>query len=92
MDYDLVAKMRSLKTGIVMEVYTDQPGMQLYTSNFLNQEAGGKNGKVHAFRSAACFETQHFPDAVHHDNFPSILLEAGKEYQTRTSYRFVTEK
>lgn len=91
-DYDLVAKMRSLKTGIVMEVYTDQPGMQLYTSNFLNQEAGGKNGKVHAFRSAACFETQHFPDAVHHDNFPSILLEAGKEYQTRTSYRFVTEK
>lgn len=91
-DYDLAAKMRSLKTGIVMEVYTDQPGMQLYTSNHLDKEAGGKNGKVHLFRSAACFETQHFPDAVHHDNFPEIMVKAGKEYQTRTSYRFSVEK
>lgn len=92
LEYGLAAKMRSLKTGIVMEVYTDQPGMQLYTSNFLDKEAGGKNGKVYLFRSAACFETQHFPDAVHHENFPEIIVKAGKEYQARSGYRFLVEE
>ena len=86
--YALCAKLRSRKSGICMEVYTDLPGMQLYAANFLENEAGGKDGKVHPKRSAVCFETQYFPDAVHHENFKSSVLKAGKTYKTMTAYRF----
>lgn len=86
--YRLAAKLACEKSGILMEVYTDLPGMQLYTGNFLDQEAGGKAGKVYQRRSAVCFETQAFPDAPHHDHFPSTLVRAGAEYETCTSYRF----
>lgn len=85
-----VAKMKSDKSGIVMEVATDLPGMQLYVGNFLNNEIG-KDGKKYARRSAACFETQYFPDAVNHDNFTSPIFAAGENYHTVTEYKFVTE-
>lgn len=84
----LAARLRAEKSGILMEVYTDQPGLQLYTSNALVEEAGGKGGRVYSLYSAACFETQHFPDALHHENFPSTLVKAGEEYRTRTTYQF----
>ncbi len=85
-----VAKMRSLNSGITMEVYTDLPGMQLYTGNFLAGEEG-KNGKKYARRSAACFETQYFPDAVNHENFQSPIFSAGDKYKTETIYKFTVE-
>lgn len=85
-----VAKMKSEKSGIVMEVSTDLPGMQLYVGNFLNNELG-KDGKKYARRSAACFETQFFPDAVNHDNFQSPVFRAGEKYETVTEYKFVVE-
>lgn len=85
-----VAKMRSLDSGIIMEVYTDLPGMQLYTGNFLAGEEG-KAGKKYARRSAACFETQYFPDAVNHDNFKSPVFKAGEKYETTTVYKFTVE-
>lgn len=84
----LAAKLRCKKSGILMEVFTDLPGMQLYTGNFLDQEAGGKEGKVYQKRSAVCFETQAFPDAPHHPDFPTTLVRAGAEYETCTCYRF----
>lgn len=59
-----------------MEVWTDLPGMQIYTSNFLDQEPGKKQA-VYPRRAAVCFETQYFPDAVHHDNFESPVCRAG---------------
>lgn len=83
-----VAKMKSLKSGIEMEVSTDLPGMQLYVGNFLNNELG-KDGKKYARRSAACFETQYFPDAVNHENFASPIFKAGEKYHTVTEYKFV---
>lgn len=86
----LVAKMRSNASGIIMEVSTDLPGMQLYTGNFLNNEVG-KAGKKCARRSAACFETQYFPDAVNHDKFASPVFEAGELYHTVTEYTFLVE-
>lgn len=85
-----VASMRSLNSKIKMEVYTDLPGMQLYTGNFLAGEEG-KNGKKYARRSASCFETQYFPDAINHDNFKAPVFKAGEEYNTTTTYKFMVE-
>lgn len=89
--YALCCKLRSDKSGICMEVYTDLPGMQLYAGNFLDGETGGKNGRVYGKRSAVCFESQYFPDAVHHENFKSTILKAGEIYCTETAYRFCVE-
>lgn len=75
------------KSGIVMEVYTDLPGVQLYTGNFLNQEPG-KDGAVYPRRSGVCFETQYFPDSIHHAEFPSSVCRAHEAYHTVTAYRF----
>ena len=89
--YGLCCKLRSLRTGIVMEVYTDLPGMQLYCGNFLDNEAGGKNGRVYGKRSAVCFESQYFPDAVHHENFKIPICKAGEKYRSMTGYKFTVE-
>lgn len=86
-----VAKMHSDDSKITMEVYTDMPGMQLYTGNFLASEVG-KNNKKYARRSAACFETQFFPDAINHDNFKSPVFKAGEKYETTTTFKFVVEE
>ena len=85
--FAVAAKMKSDVSGIEMTVSTDLPGMQLYVGNFLAGELG-KNGKHYARRSAACFETQYFPDAVNHDNFKAPVFCAGEKYHTVTSYRF----
>ena len=71
-----------------MRVFSDQPGMQFYTANFLKPEKQGKNGARYAPRAAFCMETQGFPDAVRHENFPSPILRAGEKYERRTVFRF----
>lgn len=85
-----VAKAEGDKTGIVMEVYTDLPGVQVYTANFLDKEPG-KEGASYPRRAAVCFETQQFPDAIHHADFPSPIVRAGESYDTVTAYRFLTK-
>jgi aldose 1-epimerase len=75
-------------TGRVMQVWTDQPGVQFYTGNFLDGTITGKEGKVYQQRSALCLETQHFPDSPNHPNFPSTELKPGEKYHTVTIYRF----
>lgn len=85
-----VAEAAGAEKGIVMEVYTDLPGIQVYTSNFVEDEAG-KAGAVYERRAAVCFETQFFPDAVHHENFRSPICKAGETYHTMTAYRFRTQ-
>ena len=84
----MVAAMASKQTGISMEVYTDLPGMQFYTGNFLEAEKG-KDGAVYGKRSGACFETQYFPDAIHKENFEGPVLKNGERYETTTVYKFV---
>lgn len=83
-----VAEMSSELTGITMEVYTDLPGVQVYTGNFIFDETG-KGGVTYKRRQGLCFETQYYPDAINHDNFPSPVCKAGEVYQTRTTYKFV---
>ena len=86
--FRVVASMYAERTGIFMQVSTDLPGMQFYTANFLDGEVGGKRGRVYGRRSAACFETQYYPDANHHANFPSTIVRAGEVYETETAYSF----
>ncbi|HJA12552.1 MAG TPA: galactose mutarotase [Candidatus Mediterraneibacter merdipullorum] len=83
-----VAEAEADRSGITMEVYTDLPGVQMYTANFLDNEPG-KGGVSYAKRSAVCFETQYYPDAVHHENFPGPICRKGEKYDTRTAYRFL---
>ena len=74
-------------TDILMEVFTDQPGVQLYTANSVSN-VKGKDGKVYDKNYGICLETQHFPDAINHSHFPSIVLRAGELYDTTTIYKF----
>jgi aldose 1-epimerase len=79
------------KTGRVMDVYTTQPGVQFYTGNFLDGKLKGHGGVAYNQYQGFCLETQHYPDAVHHPNFPSIILRPGQTYAQTTVYRFSTK-
>jgi aldose 1-epimerase len=82
------AKVIGDKSGIVMDVYTKEPGIQFYSGNFMNSENILKSGAKDDFRSAFCLETQHFPDAPNQLNFPIILLNPFETYRTVTEYAF----
>jgi len=85
------AKVVEPTTGRVLEVLTDQPGIQFYTGNFLDGTAKGK-GKVYNYRNGFCLETQHFPDSPNHPNFPTTELKPGQKFKSTTIYRFSTDK
>jgi len=87
-----VATVLSPLTGIQMEVYTDQPGMQFYTGNFLSGNDTGKSGKPYLKHGAFCLETQAFPDAPNQPSFPSCLLKGGDVFNSETRYRFKVVK
>ncbi len=89
-EMDLVAKACDAKSGRTLEVYTDLPGLQLYTANSLSTDKG-KDGAVYGKRSGYCFETQYFPDAVNQPGFLSPVLKRGDEYATTTIYKFGVE-
>jgi aldose 1-epimerase len=73
-----------------LTVYTDQPGVQIYSGNFLKGQTG-KGGKAYPQRSAVCLETQHFPDAVNRPEFPSIIIKPGQTYRQTCIYAFSVE-
>jgi aldose 1-epimerase len=77
-------------SGRVLKVSTDQPGLQVYTGNFLDGTVKGKGGKMYQHRGAFCLETQHFPDTPNHPNFPSAELKPGQTYHTVTVFSFST--
>ena len=83
----LIARVTEPNSGRVMEVHTTEPGVQLYTANFLG-DTKGKAGKTYKQYGAFCLETQHYPDSVNHPNFPSVILQPAAEYRTTTIYRF----
>jgi aldose 1-epimerase len=85
------AKAISPKTGIVMETYTTEPGVQLYTGNYLDGSFIGKNGHTYPKRSAFCLETQHYPDSINHSDYPSVVLRPGEVFESKTIYRFSTK-
>ena len=80
---------RVMGGGLCLECYTTQCGLQLYTANYLDG-VPGKDGAVYGPRSAFCLETQGWPDAIHHQGFPSPILRAGEEYRHTTTYRLAT--
>jgi aldose 1-epimerase len=80
------------KTGIVMDVYTEEPGLQFYGGNFMQSKNNIKGGFKDDFRTAFCLETQHFPDSPNQPAFPSTVLETGKTYQTNSTYKFSVKK
>lgn len=84
----LAAEVRDPASGRVMEVRTDQPGVQFYSGNFLDGTLRGKGGKVYGRRSGFCLETQHFPDSPNQPSFPSVTLRPGEKFQSTTVYRF----
>lgn len=77
-------------TGRVMEVYTNEPGIQFYGGNFLNGKDVGKGGIPYQYRTAFCLETQHFPDSPNKENFPSTLLKPKEKYYSVCTYHFYT--
>lgn len=84
-----VAEVYSQKTGIQMDVLTEEPGLQFYSGNFMEGgQNNGKDGKDYGYRSAFCLETQHFPDSPNQPSFPSTTLKPSEVYQTRTVYQF----
>jgi len=86
-----VARVREPGSGRVLELFTTQPAVQFYTSNFLDGELRGKGGEVYQKHGAFCLETQHYPDAPNQPTFPSTVLRPGEQYQHTTIYRFSTE-
>jgi aldose 1-epimerase len=87
----LAARVSEPKTGRVMEVFTTEPGIQFYTGNFLDGKQKGRGGVEYKKHGGLCLEAQHFPDAVHHDNFPSMILKPGETYKQTTIYKFSTK-
>jgi aldose 1-epimerase len=76
------------KSGRVMKVFTDQPGVKLYTGNFLDNTLTAKNGGTYGPQTGFCLETQHFPDAPNQSNFPTTVLNPGESFTSETWFQF----
>ncbi|HET9239949.1 MAG TPA: aldose epimerase family protein [Oligoflexus sp.] len=85
----LAARARGPQSGRILEIWTKQPGVQFYSGNFLDGSITGKHGRVYQKHAAFCLETQHFPDSVHHPNFPSTILRPGEVFGSSTVHKFL---
>ena len=84
-------RVRTSESGIVMNVTTTEPGVQLYSGNFTTLRAGKGGSKIDR-RYAICLETQHYPDSINHPEWPTTVLKAGETYNSKTVYSFSVEK
>nr|WP_316615760.1 aldose epimerase family protein [uncultured Alistipes sp.] len=91
-EMSVAAEVYEPATGIVMKVETDQPGLQFYSGNFMDGTEIGKRGDRHNFRTGIALETQNFPDAPNHENFPSAVLRPGETYTQTCIYAFSVRK
>ncbi len=91
-EFSFCARCESPKTGIVMEVYTSEPGVQLYTGNWMTDKLTGKNGQKYPERAAVCFETQHYPDSINKPEYPTTVLNPGETFRSKTSFKFIAQK
>ena len=87
-ELSLAATVVETKSGRKMEVFTKEPGMQFYGGNFFQSKDIGKYGKAFGYRESFALETQHYPDSPNQPNFPSIILNPGEVYSTKTIYKF----
>ena len=81
-------RLESEESGIALDVYTDRPGIQIYTANHMNMTNGGKDNKVYGNRGGIALETQFYPDAVNHKDFLSPVVKAGMHFRSVTEYKF----
>lgn len=88
----VAARLSSPVSGITLEVYTNEPGIQIYTGNFLDGTVKGKNGITYNQRASVCLETQHYPDSPNKADWPSVILEPGQTYNSECIYKFSVEK
>lgn len=86
----LAARVYEPKSGRVMEVYTDQPGVQFYSGNFLDGSVKGKGGVVYQKHWGFCLETQRYPDSPNQPRFPPAVLRPGERYRHVMVHRFST--
>jgi aldose 1-epimerase len=86
------ATIKGDKSGIVMDIFTTEPGLQFYGGNFMQGQNSFKTGAKDEFRTAFCLETQHFPDSPNQPSFPSTVLQPGKEYHSNSVYKFSVDK
>ncbi|GBU08324.1 aldose 1-epimerase [Bacteroidales bacterium] len=86
------AQVTSPKTDIMMRVFTTEPGVQLYTGNWMDGSFAGKDGKTYPMRSALCLETQHFPDSINKSIYPSVVLRPEDTFESKTAYLFSIDK
>ena len=88
----VAAKVVAPTSGIVMEVYTNEPGLQFYAGNSMTKAGDkGKLGVVYPHRGALCLETQHYPDSPNQPAFPSVVLRPGEKYTSECIYKFSVE-
>jgi len=87
----LAASVMSPVTGIKLEVYTNEPGIQVYSGNFMDGTIIGKKNRVYAHRSAICLETQKYPDTPNKSNWPSAVVRPGEIYNSHCIYKFTVE-
>jgi aldose 1-epimerase len=85
---ELASRVNDPISGRVLEVFTTEPGVQLYTSNWFDGTLIGKSGKPHTNHCAFCLETQHYPDSMNHPEFPNVILRPGEEYKSQTVWKF----
>ena len=97
-ELELAARAHDPVSGRTLEVLTTEPGVQLYTANFLpaaeeaaDKQLKGKSGRLYHFRNAFCLETQHFPDSPNHPDFPSTILRPGQTLSSTTVFKFSAE-
>lgn len=84
----LAVECYSPKTGIKMDIYTTEPGVQVYTGNWMSGNFEGKHGHRYPARSAVCFETQHFPNSINKPEYPSVVLRPREVFKSRTIHKF----
>jgi aldose 1-epimerase len=82
------ARVEEPTSGRIVEVSTTEPGVQLYTGNFLDGSLTGKSGRAYRRRTGLALETQHYPDSPNRPEFPNTILEPGETYRSRTVYAF----
>jgi len=90
-DVEFIASLYEPVSGRMMEIFSDQPGLQFYSGNFLDGEVTGKYGKAHKYREAIALETQKFPDTPNQPRFPSTRLNPGETYTQTCIYKFSTK-
>ena len=86
------ASLKSQKTGIVLDVYTNEPGVQVYARNFLDGSLTGKKGITYNQRASVCLETQKYPDTPNKPEWPSAVLRPGEKYMSQCIFKFSVDK